>query len=77
MPTTVKVSVKLYRCSRCGLESVHSTNHWGDIYSRCNGCSWKNPISPQVTMVCLESMPKGFTSPPNWKIVRLSDCIVF
>ena len=73
LPTTSRVSVKLYRCTRCGHESKHSTNHWGDIYPTCDGCSWKNPMQPQTIMECLEPMPEGFRKPEPWKFVRLRD----
>lgn len=72
-PTTGKISVKLYRCTRCGREERRSTNHWGDIYPTCPGCSWKNPMQPQTTMECLEPMPEGYAKPEPWKFVRLGD----
>lgn len=73
LPTTGPVSVKLYRCTRCGREEKHSTNHWGDIYPRCEGCSWKNPMDPSVVMECLEPMPNGYAKPEPWQKVRLGD----
>ena len=73
METTGKYSVKLYKCTRCGLEQKHGTNHWGEIYPTCRGCSWKNPRQPQVTMECLEAMPDGYSKPEPWKMVKLGD----
>ena len=72
-PTTGRISAKQYRCTRCGHEETHSTNHWGDIYPRCSGCSWKNPLSPIVVMECLEPIPEGFAKPEPWRIVKLGD----
>ena len=74
-PTTGKVSSKLYKCTRCGHESMISTNHWGEIYPRCSKCSWKNPMDPFVTHVCLEEMPPGYDKPEPWKKVKLGDLL--
>jgi DNA-directed RNA polymerase subunit RPC12/RpoP len=49
-----KIEPKLYRCQRCGKEKTISTNHWGEVYERCEGCSWKNPMDPQGGSGCLE-----------------------
>lgn len=40
METTIKklVSVKNYVCGLCGEESLHSTNHFGEIYTPCKKC---------------------------------------
>lgn len=73
METTGKYSQKKYRCSRCGREELHGTNHWGMIYCRCRGCSWKNPMDPTSVWECLELMPKGYQKPEPWKKVRLGD----
>lgn len=73
MPTTGKYSHKQYKCRRCGAIESHGTNHWGAIYPRCKSCSWKNPMSPQVTMDCLEPIPEGFDKPEEWKQVKLGD----
>lgn len=72
-PTTGKVSSKLYRCTRCGHEEHHSTNHWGEIYPRCRNCSWKNPMDPMPVWECLEPMPEGYEKPAPWKKVKLGD----
>ena len=69
--TTGRYSVKLYKCARCGLEQKHGTNHWGEIYPRCGGCSWKNPLAPQAAMVCLEQAPPGYGKPEPWKTFKL------
>ena len=80
-PTTGKVSPKRYKCTRCGRVSTKSTNHWGDIYPRCeqygtdDGCSWKNPTDPYPVHECLEKMPEEFDAPPKWKKVRLGDVV--
>lgn len=74
LPVTGKYSVKPYQCDRCGHESEHGTNHWGQIYNlRCNGCSWKNPTEPFVTMSCTEPVPDGYGIPTPWKTYRLGD----
>ena len=72
-PTTGKLSMKLYRCTRCNHESYHGTNHWGEIYPTCPRCSWKNPLQPQVPHECLEKCPKTHDLPAKWKMVRLGD----
>jgi len=73
MKTTGKYSVKPYKCNRCGLVQDHGTNHWGEIYPYCKGCSWKHPLSFGVVMTCLEKMPKGYKKPEKWKTVKLED----
>lgn len=75
MPTTGSLSVKPYGCSHCGAVSKESTNHWGEIYSRCGSCSWRRPMDGTVK-VCLEPMPAGYTEPAPWRLVRLGDAIV-
>lgn len=73
MKTTGKYSTKRFKCTRCGLEQLSGTNHWGEFYDRCNGCSWKNPMDPIVTWKCLEPMPEGFEAPAPWRKVTLGD----
>ena len=75
MKTIGKMSYKKYKCTRCGHIEEHSTNHWGEIYTRCKNCSWKNPLDPNPTHVCLEKMPKGYKKPPAWKKVKLGDVV--
>jgi hypothetical protein len=41
-PKTYKVEHKPYRCTLCGHEQDISTNHYGNVYSQCKGCSWKS-----------------------------------
>lgn len=66
-PTTGKYSRKPYRCTGCGTEENHGTNHWGDIYPHCRKCG-------SVTVWnCLEPLPEGYDTPPKWKIVKLGD----
>lgn len=72
-PTTAKYSHKMYRCLRCGHEESVGTNHWGDIYSPCRNCNWKNPMDGNPTWKCLESPPAGYGVPPKWKKVKLGD----
>lgn len=72
-PTIGKYSCKLYRCTRCGRESYHGTNHWGEICPTCPGRSWKNPLQPQTVMICLEPVPEGYGVPEPWTVVRLGD----
>jgi DNA-directed RNA polymerase subunit RPC12/RpoP len=73
LKTTGAYSMKRYRCTRCGRIELRGTNHWGDIYPQCAGCSWKNPLDPFPVWKCLEKMPKGYTKPAPWKKVRLGD----
>jgi len=73
MRTTGKYSHKNYKCSRCGKEEVHGTNHWGEFYDRCRECSWKNPMDPTVVWECQEPMPEGYAAPAPWKKVKLGD----
>lgn len=46
LKTTGKYSIKPYECTCCGHEKEIGTNHFGEVYSRCEGCSWKNPLDP-------------------------------
>jgi hypothetical protein len=73
LKTTGKYSMKRYRCTRCSRIEMHGTNHWGEFYDRCDGCSWKNPLDPIVTWECLEKMPKGYKKPEKWEKVKLGD----
>lgn len=72
---TGKVTTKTYKCLECNHESQHSTNHYGQIYCRCNNCSWKSPMSPIKAMECQEPLPEGWERPENWKIVKLGDVV--
>ena len=74
-PTTGPYSQKRYRCDRCGLEQTHGSNHWGEIYPACRGCSGRNPLSPQAAMTCLEPMPEGYDRPMPWRMVKLSEVV--
>jgi DNA-directed RNA polymerase subunit RPC12/RpoP len=71
--TTGKYSYKMYRCTRCGREQLQGTNHWGEIYTPCPVCSWKNPKEAAPTWVCLEPRPEGYGVPEPWKNVKLGD----
>lgn len=75
-PTTGPLSVKEYKCSRCGNISKASTNHWGEFYDRCTECSprhgWADKI---VTHVCMEPVPEGYDTPTPWKKVQLGDLV--
>ena len=71
--TTGRYSHKMYRCTRCGREESHGTNHWGDIYPSCDCCSWKNPLDPSSAWECMEEMPEGYEKPEPWKKVKLGD----
>ena len=73
MPITGKYTQKLYRCTRCGHEELHGTNHYGEIYPRCNNCSWRNPLQPQATHICLESLPEGWGTPEPWRFAKLGE----
>jgi len=71
---TGKVTAKKYRCKHCGHERTESTNHYGEIYSRCPSCSWKRPMDVCVSE-CVEPLPEGWDRPEPWKIVKLGDVI--
>lgn len=66
MKTTGKQTSKRYRCE-CGHESNHTTNHFGEFYDRCPKCSWKSPMTPIKTHICLEELPEGWGRPPSWR----------
>jgi DNA-directed RNA polymerase subunit RPC12/RpoP len=68
---TGKVSSKRYKCTSCGYESMHSTNHYGDIYPRCTNCGWKHPMEFGQVHKCLEPVPEGWGAPEPWKRVEL------
>lgn len=73
---TGKITSKKYCCSECGREESHSTNHYGQIYVRCGGCSWKSPMSPTKVFECQEPLPEGWGRPENWTMVKLGDVAV-
>ncbi|TRZ50072.1 MAG: hypothetical protein D4S01_07375 [Dehalococcoidia bacterium] len=66
LPCTANISVKPYRCTRCGKEALTSTNHWGHIYSSCNACGNRE-------LECMEPVPEGYGIPPRWKLATLGD----
>lgn len=69
MKVTGRYSVKPYRCTTCGREEQHGTNHWGDIYPHCRHCG-------TITVFeCLEPVPEGYGVPEKWKICRLGDLV--
>ena len=72
-PTTGKHSQKRYKCTRCGHERLLGTNHWGECYPTCPGCSWKNPMASYVAHVCLEDCPETHDQPEPWELVKLGD----
>ena len=74
-PTTGKYSQKMYRCTQCGYESLHGTNHWGEIYPGCRECGWKHPLQMGQVHKCLEEIPEGYDVPEPWKIVKLGDIV--
>lgn len=69
------VTAKSYKCQACGHIIEASTNHYGEFYDRCRNCSWKSPMDPIKTHVCLEPLPEGWTKPEPWKKVKLGDII--
>jgi DNA-directed RNA polymerase subunit RPC12/RpoP len=71
--TIGKISQKKYRCTKCGFVSYQSTNHYGQIYPRCQNCGWKHPMEMGQAHECLEKLPKGWKRPENWKMVKLGD----
>jgi len=71
--TIGKCTPKKYKCTRCGHVSLHSTNHYGDIYPRCKNCGWKHSMEMGQVHKCLEKLPKGWKKPTPWKMVKLGD----
>ena len=70
MKTTGKITSKLYECKTCGYQEKHETNHYGEFYNTlCKEC--KN----YSTWKCLDPMPRGYTEPPRWQTVMLSDLL--
>jgi len=74
-PITGKYSRKDYRCTRCGHVQSHGTNHWGEIYPRCDNCQWKHPMQVGSVWECLEPMPEGYEKPKPWRKVKLGDIV--
>ena len=72
LPTTGPVTTKPYMCNKCGNLTHISTNHWGEVYSRCGNCSWKHPMETD-SHTCVEELPKGYALPNKWNRVLLSD----
>ena len=71
-----KVEWKPYRCTRCGCVRDASTNHYGEFYDRCPGCSWSHPMDPIAVWECMApvaSRPADAWVPEPWKKVRLGD----
>jgi DNA-directed RNA polymerase subunit RPC12/RpoP len=66
---------KRYKCTSCGHESLHGTNHYGEIYPRCRNCGWKNPMELGQVHRCLEKLPEGWGVPEPWKRVKLGDIV--
>jgi len=65
LPCTGKISVKVYKCTRCGKEQNQATNHWGHTYGTCT-CGhheWE----------CQEPVPEGMGVPEKWRLCRLGD----
>jgi DNA-directed RNA polymerase subunit RPC12/RpoP len=72
-PTTGKYTQKKYKCTACGHEGLHGTNHYGDIYPRCTKCGWMRPMEMGQVHVCLEPVPEDMGVPEPWKTVKLGD----
>lgn len=72
MPTTSTISYKQYKCANadCGHEYGASTNHYGEIYSKCPKCYWMG-TSRVHRSTCLEPLPEGMSIPEPWKTVTL------
>jgi hypothetical protein len=66
---TGKISYKNYKCTECGYESKHQTNHYGEIYPGCPKCARPGP----KRHVCLDPIPAGWDVPTPWKLVSLRD----
>lgn len=64
---------KLYRCTDCGHESLHGTNHYGEIYPRCRECGWKHPLKVGVTHELVGPVPEGGWVPEPWGTVTLGE----
>ncbi len=65
---TGKVTVKPYKCTKCGHESEQSTNHYGETYGACRSCG-------NTQHVCTADLPEGWGRPAPWKQVRLGDLV--
>lgn len=72
-PTTSTISSKLYRCTDCGVEEHHSTNHYGDIYCKCRKCGWKYPLRLGGHFKCLTPCPPHLDIPEPWAEIKLGD----
>ena len=69
--TTGPRSVKSYKCTHCGHTSQETTNHWGEIYSKCENCSWKRPGQATVKE-SVQGPPPGYSKPTPWKTLRVA-----
>ncbi len=74
---TGKVAPKRYKCQNCNTEIIANTNHYGEFYDICKNCSWKSPMDPIKTHVCLEPLPEGWEKPESWKKLKLGDICEF
>ena len=75
MKVTGKVTTKNYECCDCGHKHSVSTNHYGEIYSRCPKCSWK--VGQGLKHKCTDPLPKGWTVPEPWKRITLGEIATF
>jgi len=70
LKTTGKYSIKPYKCTNCGHEEEHGTNHWGEFYNTyCRSCC------QYTTWECMLDVPKGYKKPEKWKTVKLGDIV--
>ena len=74
--TTQSVTVKRYRCKRCGHEQEISTNHYGECYSwghvnTCPACPpWAkySEFGGSTTWECVTPCPPDMDKPKNWTV---------
>ena len=69
----MKISKKLYRCTKCGHTEYHKTNHYGQTYSymtysMCPNCKPSDKFHYDVTIwEYMGKPPEGTKIPENWK----------
>lgn len=67
LKVTGPVSSKKYKCVYCSHVSSIATNHYGDVYSKCQKCAWKRPMDMGGHHRCVDPVPAGWGTPVEWK----------
>jgi hypothetical protein len=76
---TGAVTAKLYKCVHCAEESVQTTNHYGETYSRCKNFQCVSRLPNENARYtpprheCLSPLPEGWGRPEPWKQMKLGD----